>query len=95
LKNPDVVIAGAGIMGASCAWHLARRGLRVLVAEMDVAPAMGSTGRSAADVRVQRIPETTFSPNETTVIRAKSATMRVSAPPSCPSRAVSTRSLER
>lgn len=53
MRHPDVVIAGAGIMGASCAWHLARRGLRVLVAEMDVAPAMGSTGRSAAGVRVQ------------------------------------------
>ncbi len=53
MKNPDVVVAGAGIMGASCAWHLARRGMRVLVAETDAAPAMGSTGRSAAGVRVQ------------------------------------------
>lgn len=52
-KSPDVVVIGAGIMGASSAWHLARRGLDVLVLEKEAAPAMGSTGRSAAGVRVQ------------------------------------------
>ena len=40
-------------MGASSAWHLASRGARVTVLEQDVAPAMGSTGKSAAGVRVQ------------------------------------------
>lgn len=49
----DVVVVGAGIMGASCAWHLASRGLTVSVLEKDVGPAMGSTGKSAAGVRVQ------------------------------------------
>lgn len=49
----DVVIVGAGIVGASCAWHLADRGLRVLVLEKEPSPAMGSTGKSAAGVRVQ------------------------------------------
>jgi len=49
----DVVVIGSGITGASCAWHLASRGLRVTVLEKDVAPAMGSTGKSAAGVRVQ------------------------------------------
>ncbi|MDZ7779630.1 MAG: FAD-binding oxidoreductase [Gemmatimonadota bacterium] len=49
----DVVVVGAGIVGASCAWHLASRGLRVVALETEAAPAMGSTGKSAAGVRVQ------------------------------------------
>ena len=49
----DVVVIGAGINGASCAWHLAERGLSVTVLEKGAGPAMGSTGKSAAGVRVQ------------------------------------------
>ncbi|HEM45781.1 MAG TPA: FAD-dependent oxidoreductase, partial [Alphaproteobacteria bacterium] len=49
----DVVVIGSGINGASCAYHLASRGLDVTVLEREAAPAMGSTGRSAAGVRVQ------------------------------------------
>jgi sarcosine oxidase subunit beta len=44
---------GAGIIGASCAFHLAKRGAKVTVLEMQPAPALGSTGKSAAGVRVQ------------------------------------------
>ncbi len=47
----DVVIVGAGVSGASLAWHLKKRGVkRVLLAERD-RPASGGTGKSAAIVR--------------------------------------------
>ncbi len=49
----DALIIGAGIMGASCAFRLSERGLRVAVLEAQISPAMGSTGRSTAGVRVQ------------------------------------------
>ena len=49
----DVVIIGAGIMGASCAYRLSERGLKVAILEAQGSPAMGSTGRSVAGVRVQ------------------------------------------
>jgi sarcosine oxidase, subunit beta len=51
--SADVVVVGAGVIGASCAWHLARAGLRVLVTEAFGGPAEGSTGRSFASVRAQ------------------------------------------
>jgi glycine/D-amino acid oxidase-like deaminating enzyme len=41
--NPDVIVIGAGIVGAACARALAREGLRVLVLEADF-PGGGSTG---------------------------------------------------
>jgi len=53
----DVVIIGAGIMGASCAFRLSEQGLKVAVLEAQEAPTMGSTGRSAAGVRVQYTEE--------------------------------------
>jgi sarcosine oxidase subunit beta len=51
---PEVVVIGAGVMGASVAWHLAARGCRdVLV--LDRAPALGqgSTGRATGGFRAQ------------------------------------------
>ncbi len=49
----DVLVVGAGIVGAACAFRLAEQGLRVGVLEAGDAPATGSTGKSAAGVRVQ------------------------------------------
>ncbi|AEB11991.1 NAD(P)/FAD-dependent oxidoreductase [Marinithermus hydrothermalis] len=52
-KTADVLVIGAGIIGAATAFRLAERGLCVALLEAQAAPAMGSTGRSAAGVRVQ------------------------------------------
>ena len=49
----DVVIVGAGVVGASVAWHLARRGCRVEVVERHPAPGRGSTGRATGGFRAQ------------------------------------------
>src|SRR5258708_12746311 len=53
----DALIIGAGIMGASCAFRLSEQGLKVIMLEAQISPAMGSTGRSAAGVRVQYTEE--------------------------------------
>lgn len=47
----DIVIVGGGIMGASLAWHLARRGAgRIVLLERDVVAA-GASGRTGALLR--------------------------------------------
>jgi len=50
-RTADAVIIGAGVMGASIAFHLAERGVRPLVLEQRQA-ASGSTGKSAAFIRM-------------------------------------------
>lgn len=50
-RSADIVIVGGGIMGASAAWRLARRGAgRVLLIERDVVAA-GASGRTGALLR--------------------------------------------
>jgi sarcosine oxidase, subunit beta len=49
----DVLVIGAGAVGASCAFHLARAGLRTVVVDQFGGPAEGSTGRCFASVRAQ------------------------------------------
>ena len=51
---PEVVVIGAGVMGASVAWHLAARGCRdVLVLDRAPAPGEGSTGKATGGFRAQ------------------------------------------
>ena len=52
-RSFDVLVVGAGLDGAACAFRLAEQGLRVGLIEALDAPAMGSTAKSAAGVRVQ------------------------------------------
>jgi sarcosine oxidase subunit beta len=53
-RSAEVVIIGAGVMGASVAWHLARRGVRdVLLLDRAPGPGAGSTGRATGGFRVQ------------------------------------------
>lgn len=49
----DVVVIGAGIIGASSAFQLAQRGARVAVVESQSSFAEGSSGRSFASIRSQ------------------------------------------
>jgi sarcosine oxidase subunit beta len=50
-ETADVIVVGAGVQGASLAFHLARRGARVLVLERETIAA-GATGRSSGFVRM-------------------------------------------
>jgi sarcosine oxidase subunit beta len=54
VSAPDVVILGAGIMGASVAWHLACRGVRrIVLLDRGSAPGAGSTARATGGFRAQ------------------------------------------
>ena len=47
----DAIVIGAGVMGASIAFHLAERGLKVAILERKVT-ASGATGHSSGLVRM-------------------------------------------
>jgi sarcosine oxidase subunit beta len=54
VSGASVVVVGAGVMGASAAYHLAQRGWRdVVVVDRAPRPAMGSTGRATGGFRAQ------------------------------------------
>jgi sarcosine oxidase subunit beta len=50
---PQIVICGAGVTGASIAWHLARRGCEVVVVDRESNFGAGSTGKATGGFRVQ------------------------------------------
>src|SRR5919202_5262082 len=50
MRVPEAIVVGAGVVGASVAFHLAERGVETLVLDRE-GPAAGSTARSGALVR--------------------------------------------
>jgi sarcosine oxidase, subunit beta len=53
-RTAEIAILGAGVMGASLAWHLVSRGCRdVLLLDRHPAPGGGSTGRATGGFRAQ------------------------------------------
>ncbi|HET7009997.1 MAG TPA: FAD-dependent oxidoreductase [Anaerolineales bacterium] len=53
-RSADVVVIGGGVMGASCAYHLLRAGVRrVVLLEREGSFGTGATGRCAGGVRYQ------------------------------------------
>jgi sarcosine oxidase subunit beta len=53
-RSSEIVIIGGGVMGASCAYHLAKAGAKdVLLLERDTFFGQGATGRCAGGVRYQ------------------------------------------
>ena len=47
MRSPDLLVVGAGAIGASVALHAAEDGLRVLVVEKEEAPARHQSGRNS------------------------------------------------
>lgn len=53
-RAPSVLVVGAGVIGASVAWHLAARGARdVVLLDAGDAPGAGSTARATGGFRAQ------------------------------------------
>lgn len=50
---PDIVVLGAGVVGCSVAYHLARRGCDVLVVDRAADFGFGSTGKATGGYRAQ------------------------------------------
>src|SRR3954454_1894972 len=52
-RTADVIVVGAGVMGSSAAFELAKRGLSVIVVDKTGGPGHGSTSASSAIVRFE------------------------------------------
>jgi glycine/D-amino acid oxidase-like deaminating enzyme len=59
IRRPDAIVVGAGIVGAACAWALAREGLRVLVLEAGFAGG-GATAAAMGHLVVMDDSESQF-----------------------------------
>ena len=70
LSTADVVVIGAGITGASAAFQLAQRGLKVALVEKRFIAA-GSTGKSSAIIRQHYSNEITAISSTTSTIARK------------------------
>jgi sarcosine oxidase subunit beta len=53
MKHPDVVVIGAGVVGASVAWHLAQRGVKVTLVDQGNGRGDGSSARATGGFRAQ------------------------------------------
>ncbi|MCL4424309.1 MAG: FAD-binding oxidoreductase [Firmicutes bacterium] len=53
MKKVDVVVIGAGLVGLAVAYHLAKQGLEVVVAEREELPGMGATAYCTGGLRYQ------------------------------------------
>jgi len=53
MKKVDVVVIGAGVVGLAVAYHLAKHGLEVVVAEREELPGMGATAYCTGGLRYQ------------------------------------------
>lgn len=63
MKTHDVIVAGLGAMGAATAWHLARRGQRVLGLErFDIPHAMGSSHGTNRIIRLAYFEDPSYVP---------------------------------
>jgi sarcosine oxidase subunit beta len=54
MKKSEIIIIGGGVVGASVAYHLTKRGAKdVLILERETAQGFGSTGKATGGVRAQ------------------------------------------
>ncbi|HTK57084.1 MAG TPA: FAD-dependent oxidoreductase [Gemmatimonadales bacterium] len=53
MTHPDVVVIGAGVVGASVAWHLAGRGVKVTLVDQGHGRGDGSSARATGGFRAQ------------------------------------------
>jgi glycine/D-amino acid oxidase-like deaminating enzyme len=59
MKSADILIIGGGVIGASCAYHLASRGCKnILVIDRAIKPGYGGTSKATGGFRCQFATET-------------------------------------